>query len=74
MQVENIQQALENRGYIPGSNVIDLSDYPEKHREAVQAVADLFIIHEAYNDGEVADYNDYDQKKHQTEPQRAAIL
>ena len=64
MQVKNVQEALAFCGYPEKSNQIDTSKYPEKHREAIQAVADLFIIHEAYNDREDADYNDWDQNKY----------
>ena len=64
MQVKNVQEALAFCGYPENSNQIDTSKYPEKHREAIQAVADLFIIHEAYNDREDANYNDWDQDKH----------
>lgn len=64
MQPININEALAFCGYPEGSNVIDTSKYPAAHREALQAVADLFIMHEAYNDRQIADYNDYDQKKY----------
>lgn len=61
--VQSLEHACELKGYNPDDIKIDLSRFPEKHRGAIQAFAELCVIHEAQNEEHQFDFNNYDEKK-----------
>jgi hypothetical protein len=58
------EQACKNQGYDAEKVMPDLSMYPEKHREALAAVAQLFILSDDANKDFEPDYNNNDQRKY----------
>jgi hypothetical protein len=61
--VQSLEHACELKGYNPDDIKIDLSRFPEKHRDAIQAFAELCVIHEAQNEGHEFDFNDLNERK-----------
>jgi hypothetical protein len=58
------EQACKNQGYDAEKVMPDLSMYPEKHREALAAVAQLFILSDDANKDFEPDYNNNYQRKY----------
>jgi hypothetical protein len=64
MKIYSLEEACEKRGFgDPKAIMPDFSMYPEKHREALKAVAELFLINDASREAD-PDWNDMSEKKH----------
>jgi hypothetical protein len=67
MKKTTFKQACKNQGYDPDKIMPDFSMYPEKHRKALVALAELFIMADDANrdkDGKdfIPDWNDSNPK------------
>lgn len=62
--IKSFEEACKVKGLDPEKVVPDVSMYPEEHREAVVAVAKLFIIADVLNEGHVFNWNDWGEEKH----------
>jgi hypothetical protein len=63
MRIESVQQACDIRGWGNANDIMpDFSMYPEKHRAALQAVAEMFLIVDASRSKD-PDWNDGDEEK-----------
>jgi hypothetical protein len=64
MKIYSLEEACEKRGFgDPKAIMPDFSMYPEKHREALQAVAELFLINDASREKD-PDWNDDEEEKY----------
>lgn len=62
MHIESLEQACERRGWDAKTVIPDLSCYPEKHRAALQAAAEMILITDASREKD-PDWNDRDERK-----------
>jgi hypothetical protein len=68
-EILSVEECYKVRGLVREDVLPDVSKFPERHRNAVIATCDLFIVHEAFNlDPETGklyepDWNDDDEQK-----------
>lgn len=63
MHIESLEQACERRGWDAKTVIPDMSCYPEKHRAALLAVAEMILITDASREKD-PDWNDGDEEKY----------
>jgi hypothetical protein len=63
MHIESLEQACERRGWDAKTVIPDMSCYPEKHRAALQAAAEMILIADASREKD-PDWNNRQEKKH----------
>lgn len=63
MHIESLEQACERRGWDAKTVIPDMSCYPEKHRAALQAAAEMILITDASREKD-PDWNNRQEKKH----------
>lgn len=61
--VKSFKAACKIRGLNPKRIVSAFSRYPAKHRAALVAQAELFLIIDVLNEGHQFDWNNYDERK-----------
>lgn len=64
MKVKSFEEACEARGYDPANCLPDVSKMPVNHQKALTAMAMMYIIAEAINDGHVFNWDDYNEYKY----------
>lgn len=64
MKINSLEEACERRGWgDPKTIMPDFSMYPEKHRAALLAVAEMFLINDASREKD-PDWNNRREEKH----------
>jgi hypothetical protein len=63
MHIESLEQACERRGWDAKTVIPDMSCYPEKHRAALQAAAEMILITDAAREKD-PDWNDRKEEKY----------
>lgn len=63
MHIESLEQACERRGWDAKTVIPNMDCYPEKHRAALQAAAEMILITDASREKD-PDWNDGDELKH----------
>ncbi len=63
MHIESLEQACDRRGWDVKTVIPDMSCYPEKHRAALQAAAEMILITDASREKD-PNWNNRQEKKH----------
>jgi len=63
MHIQSLEQACERRGWDAKTVIPDMSCYPEKHRAALAAAAEMILITDASREKD-PDWNDGDEEKY----------
>ncbi len=61
-KIKNVEAAFAAEGL--DANAIEINGVPERHIEALKAMAKLFVVHDAVNPEFQPDFTNYDQRKY----------
>lgn len=61
--IKTVEEIFANENL--DANAITISGIPERHIEAVKAIAKLFVVVDHHNPNFQPDYTDYDQRKYE---------
>jgi hypothetical protein len=64
MEIQSFEDACGKLKLDPATILPDVSCFPEKHRKALTAMAKMYLIAEALNDGWQPDWNNDDEYKY----------